>query len=263
MGIYIAFAIMLIMIALDIYSVSAGTVGIHVSTGASIENELGDMSYEEINSLSMSEYRKIMLETKNYKLDRDILSANINLYYIFIFVGAVIVTADFSGGCVKNTLSSAISRRKYFLSKLACVSLCCVTLFFLNTYIVYFANLIFNNSDLASSIGAVTWISLLQLPPILALSSILTGLAFILKKTAAFNTVTIPLVIIAQTLMNVLSFFLKIPEKIFNYELQRMLMNLSSDPSVKYVVQSYLVCAVIIIGALLLGWSFFKKAEIR
>lgn len=263
MGIYIGIAIMIGMIAMSIYAVSPGSVGVHVGSGTEMNNELSDMSYEEINHMSISEFRKYMLKTKNYKLDKDILSANVNLYYIFIFVGAVLITADFSGGCIKNTLSSAISRKKYYISKLVIVNLCCVALLFLNTYIMYFANLIFNNRNLASGIGTVTQITLLQLPPMLAFGCILTGLAFLLKKTAAFNTVTIPLIIVIQALWRFLSFILKLPEKISEFEFQNMIMKLANAPGTTYMTQSYLFCAVIIIAAILLGWVFFKKAEIR
>ncbi|MCH5337521.1 MAG: ABC transporter permease subunit [Acetatifactor sp.] len=263
MGIYIGFAIMVLMIVLDIYTVSAGSLVLMVSTEAQPENELNNMSYDEVSQLSINEYRKYLLASKNYQLDRDILAQNINLYYVFIFVGAVIITADFSGGSVKNTLSSAISRRKYFLSKLACVVLSCVVLFFLNTYIMYFANIIFNGTNLALSIGTITRITLLQLPPVLALTSILIGFGFVLKRPAAFNTATISFMLVIQLLLSLLSFFFKIPESVYDFELSNMLARLAYNPSGDYITKSYLVCAAIIIIALLLGWSFFKKAEIK
>lgn len=263
MGIYIGFAIMVLMIVLDIYTVSAGSISFKVSTEAQPENELNSMSYDEVSQLSINEYRKYLLASKNYQLDRDVLAQNINLYYVFIFVGAVLITADFSGGSVKNTLSSAISRRKYFLSKLACVVLCCLVLFFLNTYITYFTNIIFNGSNLALGIGAITRITLLQLPPILALSCILVGFGFVLKRPAAFNTATISFMLVVQMLMSLLSFFFKIPERVWGFELSNMLARLAYDPSGDYITKSYLVCAAMITIALLLGWSFFKKAEIK
>ena len=263
MGIYIGFAIMVLMLVLDIYTVSAGSLVFRVSTEAQPENELSSMSYDEISQLSINEYRKYILASKNYQLDRDILAQNINLYYVFIFVGAVVISADFSGGSVKNTLSSAISRRKYFLSKLACVVLSCVVLFLLNTYIMYFTNKIFNGGSLALSIGDITRITLLQLPPILALSSILIGFGFVLKRPAVFNTITISFMLMIQMLTSVLSFFFKIPERVFDYELPNMLARLAYNPSGDYIAKSYLVCAAMIAAALLLGWAFFKKAEIK
>ena len=261
-AIYIAFAFLIFMAAMDIYFVEPGSVGVHMTSEAVVENDLNEMSREELNELSSKEFREIMLRTQGYALDKDVLAANINLYYVFIFAAAVIVTVDFSGSCVKNTLSSAISRRKYFFSKLVAVSLCSLAFLFLNTYMIYFANIIFNNKNLASDIGTVTKITLLQIPPIFALVSILTGFAFMFKKTAIFNTVTIPFFMIVQILLS-LTAFMKIPEEIYDLELQRMISKLAFEPSTDYVLKSYAVCAGIIILFNLAGWFVFKKSEIR
>ncbi|MCH5273737.1 MAG: hypothetical protein J1E35_08685 [Lachnospiraceae bacterium] len=262
-GIVIAFVFIMAMIATDIYTVQPGSIGVHVNTGNSVENEISDMSYEEIQALSISEYRKIMLETKGYALDRAVLSANINLYYAFIFVAVIVITADFSASTVKNTLSSAISRNKYFFSKIAVVNICCLGLLFLNTYIMYFSNLIFNNRNLASSLGTVTKITLLQLPPILALVSVLTGFAFLLKKTAVFNTVAIPFIMVFQLLLSVLTMVFKIKEETLYYVPHMMFIKLSQNPSGHYIFYSYLVCAAMIVMFNLLGLLSFKKTEIK
>ncbi|MCH5192947.1 MAG: hypothetical protein J1F11_03230 [Oscillospiraceae bacterium] len=262
-GIYFSFAIIIILIAVSIYFVEPGTFGVRVETGTVFENVLSDMSYDEINELSMNEYRRIMLDTEGYALDKEILAYNINLYYPFIFIAAIFITADFSGSCIKNTLSSSISRRKYFFSKLAAVFICCLILFFLNTYIVYFANIIFNSKNLASDIGTVTKITLLQIPPILAIVSMLTGIAFMLKRTASYNGVTIPFMMVIQLLLMLLSALFKIPQEMFNYELQGMIVKLAIDPSPEFVLKSYAVCAAIIVLFNFVGWMCFKKAEIK
>ena len=262
-GIYFAFAIIILLAAIDIYFVEPGTFGVRIETGTVIENELSDMSYDEIGEMSMSEYRRIMLNTEGYALDKEILAYNVNLYYPFIFIAAIFITADFSGSCIKNTLSSSISRKKYFFSKLVAVFLCCLILFFLNTYIVYFANIIFNTKNLASDIGTVTKITLLQIPPILALVSMLTGIAFMLKRTASYNGVAIPFMMVVQLLLMLLSALFKIPQELFNYELQGMIVKITTDPSPEFVLKSYAVCAAIIIIFNLAGWLAFRKAEIK
>ena len=263
MVMFIALAFVIFMAAVSIYFVEPGSVGVHYESGAVIENELNEMSQEELGDLSTGEYREIMLKTENYALDKDILASNINLYYVFIFAAAIAITVDFSGSCVKNTLSSAISRRKYYFSKLITVSLCCLAFLFLNTYIVYFGNIIFNGDNLASDIETVTKITLLQIPPILALISVLTGFAFMFRKTAVFNAVTIPFLMIVQLLLNLISAFIKIPESTYDYELQRMISILAGEPSGGYIIKSYAVCAVIIALFNIIGWMSFKKAEIK
>lgn len=125
-GIYIAIAAMLLLIGLSIYSVGAGSIGVHIDTTQSVDSPLNDMSYDEIQVMSTSEYRKAMLKSEGFELDRDILSCNMNMYYVFIFVVALAVAVDFSAGSVKNTLSSAISRKRYYLSKLIFITFCCL-----------------------------------------------------------------------------------------------------------------------------------------
>lgn len=262
-GIYIALALMIAMIGLSIYLCEAGSLALYVSTEAEMSSDLNNMSYEEIQGLSMKELREIMLNGEGYELDRDILAHNMNLYYVFIFVVAIVVAADFSGSCVKNTLSSSISRKQYFFAKLGFNTLCCLVLFFLNTYLSYFANIIFNNQNLASSLGTVTKISLMQLPPILALVSILTGFSFILKRTAIFNTIMIPFFMIVQLLLSLAANFLKLSEEQVSYDIQVMLSKLAYHPSDSYILNSYIICGVVIIVFVLLGYLSFYKAEIK
>lgn len=266
-AIYIAVILMLVMLALDLYTVEPGNLGIHLSMNigpqAEMSSELSQMDYEQLSALSMKDYRKLRLKMTGYSLDRDILACNINLYYVFIFVAAVAVAADFSGSCAKNTLSSAISRKKYFLSKFVFAMLVCAILHFLNTYVMYFGNRVFNGGNLASDLGSVTWITLLQLPPVLALAGILTGLAFLLKRMAVFNAMGIPFVMIVQVILNFLSLALKLPEEVMHYELQTMIARLSMDPSLSYMLRSYAVCGGIVLLFGAAGWFSFRRAEIR
>ncbi|MDE6848499.1 MAG: hypothetical protein K2J44_04025, partial [Ruminococcus sp.] len=191
------------------------------------------------------------------------VAQNMNLYYIFIFIVAIVISADFSSKGVKNTLSSTISRKKYFLSKILFVNLLCLVLFFLNTYLAHFGNIIFNSKEISASLGTITKTTLLQLPPMLASVSILTGFAFILRKNSLFNTVTIPLILVFQIILSTSVMLLKIPEKFLNYELQSMFMSLAHNPSNKYISNSCLVCAIVVISFNVIGYMCFKKSEIK
>lgn len=266
-GLYIGIAIMFLMLAMSIYLVQPGSVSMATVGGTSTtdfdDTAADDLTAEELENMSMSDLRELMLKSEGYELDRDILGHNMNLYYVFIFVAALAVTVDFSTGSIKNTLSSAISRRRYFISKLALITLGCLLLFFLNTYAAYFSNLIFNGSKVASSLWTVTKISLLQLPPILALTSILAGLAFTLKKSSIFNVVAIPLILVFQLLFDLAVRLFDIPQKYVSYELQIMLGRLASDPSAGYVRNCCLLCAGVIAAFTLLGYVSFRRAEIK
>ncbi len=258
---YIAIVVMLLMIAFGIYFIQPGQV---MAVGITeTDTNISSGSSDEIESLSVSEFREIMLNAEGYQLDKDILAENTNLYYVFIFIAAIVLTVDFSGGCVKNTLSSAISRNKYFFSKILFVNICCVVLFFLNTFIMYYSNIIFNSKNLASDIETIIKISLLQLPTMLAFVSVLTGIGFMVKKTAVFNTVTIPFLMVAQLLFTLFIKVFKMKETFMGYEFQTMIRKLVNNPSDTYILHSYLYCAAVIVIFNLLGYMFFKKAEIK
>jgi ABC-type transport system involved in multi-copper enzyme maturation permease subunit len=262
-GIYIGIGIMLLIIGISVYVIEPGSVGMVSATSEeTYSSPIEDMSYEEIQNFTMAEYRKAMLKTDGFALDREMLANNMNLYYVFIFVAALAVAVDFSGGSVKNTLSSAISKNKYFASKSLFTTIVCLLIFFANTYISHFAIIIFDNEKFVASLGTVTKVSLMQLPAILALISILNGLAFTLKKTAFFNTASIPLVMVFQTVMGFVSAFVDI-EKYTDYELQLMLGKLAYNPSDSYILHSYIICFVIIVVFTAMGYFAFKKSEIK
>ena len=266
---YIAIALTLLMIGVSVYMVQPGSVGQanvgDVSTTGYVNdgNGLDDISMEEASKLTMHDLREMSLNSEGYKFDKNFLAANMNLYYIFIFIAAIAITVDFSAGSVKNTLSSAINRKKYFISKTLFVLGICILIFFMNTYVSYFSNLIFNDGKVSSDLWTVTKISLLQLPPMLALISILIGIAFIFRKTSIFNIITIPLVMVFQLVLNLVVMLFDLNSKVVNYEFQIMIGRLTTDPSWNYITKSYIYCAVLIIAFLSLGYISFRKSEIK
>jgi ABC-type transport system involved in multi-copper enzyme maturation permease subunit len=266
--IYIAFGVMLMMMGIGVYMMEPGAIGLVLTETSAEEvavatDETASNAQGVLDSSSIGEYRKAMKKSSTYKLDKDILAQNMNLYYIFIFVAALAVAVDFSGGSIKNTLSSAISRKKYFVSKSVFITLFCLVMFFANTYITYFANRLFNGANMSSGLASVTKISLLQLPAVLALSSLLTGIAFLTKKTSIFNTITIPFIMLFQILLNVARSLFQIKEKYLQYELQIMIGKLADDPANSYLIHSYLFCGIIIVVFLTAGWASFRKTEIK
>lgn len=266
---YIAIAFTLLMIGVSVYMVQPGSVGqasvgdVSTTDYMNDGNGLDDISMEEASKLTMHDLREMSLNSEGYKFDKNFLAANMNLYYIFIFIAAIAITVDFSAGSVKNTLSSAISRKKYFISKTLFVIGTCILIFFMNTYLSYLSNLIFNEGKVSSDLWTVTKISLLQLPPMLALISILIGIAFIFRKTSIFNIITIPLVMVFQLALNLVIMLFDLNSKIINYEFQVMIGKLTSEPSCDYITKSYIYCAVLIIAFLSLGYISFRKSEIK
>ena len=120
---YIAIAFTLLMIGVSVYMVQPGSVGqasvgdVSTTDYMNDGNGLDDISMEDASKLTMHDLREMSLNSEGYKFDKNFLAANMNLYYIFIFIAAIAITVDFSAGSVKNTLSSAINRKKYFSTR--------------------------------------------------------------------------------------------------------------------------------------------------
>lgn len=259
---YIAAGIILIMIAVSIAICQPGALGT-ANMSALDGTGLMSMNMDELNKMSFSDMRNFMMSIEGYKLDKEILSMNINLYYVFIFILVVTVSADFSVGSVKNTLSYSIKRSRYFISKSVTSLVVCLVFFFANCYLAYFFNYIFNGKKISSDIGAITRICIMQLPVIIAIIAILTGLAFIIRRKSIYCVITFTGVMIYQLISQLLTNVFGVSKIITKYELQTMIMNLSSDPSANYIRNSYIVCGILSVVFLTTGWLMFKKSEIK
>lgn len=259
---YIVIGIVIIMSVVSIVSMSAGHIGL--SVGSSVDVTETETLSKISSAKSLGEFRNIMKSFGAFKLDREIIGQNVNLYYMFIVFVVIVLTKDFSNKSIKNTLSSAISRKKYYLSKLLLILGISTLLILFNNYLNYFLNLVVNGKEFASSIGEITKITIYQLPLLYGIICLLVCLAFITKKTSMFNTISIPFIMVFQlVVMTITSMFRIKAEWFTNYELQYALVNLSNNPTSSYILK----CSLLGIGYIaifsLIGYYAFKKAEIK
>ena len=267
-GIYIAIIFMFIMIVGSLFIISPGYIGTTVmidegtSQGMTPENvELMEKVSKANNILDI---REIMKEYAEFDLDKQIIGANINLYYLFIIIVFIVICVDLSDSTAKNTLSSAISREKYYISKVCTVMIIGIFMTLLNNYGMYFLNIIINGKSFSSDFIEFTKYTIIQIPVILGMLSILIGIAFITKKKSLFNGITITLLMILQLILQgVITIFHLKPTIMTNWELQYMISNLANNPSNKYIIQASLLGIFYIILFNLLGYYSFKKSEIK
>ncbi len=263
-AVYIGIFLMLLMMGVSIYEMSPGYIGsVDTSEVDELTEEQTSCITTELEDATLSGLREAALSSGGFALDRQILAVNANLYYIFIFIIAIAITSDFSSNAAKNTLSSAISRGRYFVSKVIFVNIFCVLLFLINNFGMYFLNIIFNGSKFSSDISVIAKITLMQLMPILAFISIQTALAFILRRAALFNTAVIPLLMVFQLVLAFVQAMTGFKEGYMRYELQAMISSFAAEPSRQFVINGSLVCLAIIVLCYLLSCGFFKKAEIK
>ncbi|MFV0394547.1 MAG: hypothetical protein ACK5LC_09150 [Coprobacillaceae bacterium] len=204
--------------------------------------------------------------TEEHPVDMDIMGTAANVYYFLIFVVFVVLCTDLSGHTAKNVISSGISRKTYYLSKLV-LSLGLGTVFILfHTYGGYFGNLLINGSGFSSSLYDVTIVMLRQFPVFYGIIAVLVMLSAILQKTAKFNAVAIGMVMGIQLLFMVVGGITgwdlqPIQQFEFNTIIQSMAV--VGSVSTQTLVVGVGTGVVMVVGATMIGMQYFKKCTIK
>lgn len=263
-AIYIAVIAMLAMVVISLFEMSAGSIGITITT-SNMETIVADdeITEELSNTNSILETRKIMKEHGNFELDKEIIGANANLYYVFIVVVAIVLTTDLSHKTAKNSLSSAISRKTYYFSKLVLCLIICTVLILINNYGTYLLNIIMNGENFSSSLLEITKLTFMQLPLLYGLVSLLVCIGFITKKMATYNGITIPFIMVSQLILYGLIAICGLDTNIMTYEIQNALGNLAINPETEFILKCVLLGIAYVIGFNLLGYYSFRKTEIK
>ena len=261
-SLYIVIALIIVLAGISVVTLSPGHIGISVQTSDTMMEPDTLQKISEIKTLG--DFRRIMKDLMPMKLDAQIIGQNSNLYYLFIVFVVVVLTSDFSNKSVKNTLSSAISRREYFMSKLITLLGIGTVFVLFNNYFNYALNYVVNGEKFTSGIGYITKITVIQLPVIYAIICMLVCIAFVVRKTSTFNTVSIPFFMVLQVIsMIVFAIIRETPEWYTKYELQNALANLSNHPSNVYIIKCCVIGILYMIGFSVVGYYAFKNAEIK
>ncbi len=261
-AIYIVLAVIVVLELMSILVMSPGSIGISTSTNMPITD--AEFQLELSQAKSLGDFREIMKKYIDGEIDRGILANNVNLYYCFIVVVIIVLCTDFSSKTIKNSLSSAISRKKYYFSKLILILSLGTFIILFNNYFTYFTNLAINGEKFACSFEEITKITLMQLPMLYGMISILVCFASIFRKKSTFNTVAIPFMMVVQIISGIIiSVFRLKGELFYNYELQYALTNLASMPETNYIIKCILLGIAYIIVFNVIGYLTFKKAEIK
>ena len=261
-AIYIVLTIITILIMVSVVGLSAGTIGLSFDTGSDT-SDVG-LATEVNNAKTLGEYRRIIKNSGAFALDKEIIGTNTNLYYFFIVITVIVLAADFSVKSIKNTISSAISRKEYYFSKLLLVLGLSTFLVLFNNYGAYLLNLIINGKAFSTPLLEFTKLTIIQLPLLYGIISLLVCLAFVFKKVSLFNSISIPLIVVIQIIMiSVTNLFKLNITWINDYEIQTALIKLVNSPTNTYIISCIILgvayCAIFNI----IGYYSFKKAEIK
>ncbi|MCI9233080.1 MAG: hypothetical protein HFH08_00615 [Bacilli bacterium] len=263
-AIYIIFVFLILTSFVSAIGISPGHIG--MSTSGSTTIDINDAEFVEqlSKAKSLKDVREIMKSGGAFELDKAVIGTNANLYYLFIVLVVIVLCTDFSNKSIKNTLSSAISRKKYYGSKTLLIFLLATFFTFFNTYFFYFLNIIINGKEFASSLLEVTKVTILELPLLYGIISLLICFAFLFKKTSTFNTVAIPFILGLQlVVIGITSLFKIKADWFYNYEFQFALEKIAQNPSTQYLIACTVLGIFYILIFHTIGYYSFKKSEIK
>lgn len=190
-------------------------------------------------------------------------------YYLFIIPVGLVINSDISSSAAKNTVSSVVSRKKYFFSKYAFIVTYNVIIFIFYMFVMYFADCIINGYSYTFPVQDALMITLAQLPIMIFISSLLTFYAFVFKRAVIFTSVSLltefaylVFLKIASLINNNISKYNVFENIIYKYEIQNAIISVTSEPLSGYTLS----CAVVFIfGSVIitaLGYAIFRKQEI-
>lgn len=265
-GLYVAIIVMILTTTISVCIKEPGYIG----------NTQVSISEEDMETISEASEAGIVEVIENFRTERDaqqkkgfvreILGANINLYYMMIILVFVILMADFSNKTIKNTITSAYSKKKYFISKISMIYISAIIFITLANLFAYTLNFIINEKEYTEPIKNTLEVTLYQLPMLLGIVSLLIFFGFLFKKSALFNAVAISFVMLFQIIMATLCSLTEseaLSEFMSKYELQSALKMLSTLPDTKYIITCAAIGFAEIIVFSVLGYAVFKKSEIK
>ena len=208
-------------------------------------------------------------EDAKLKFDIQQIALNFSYFYFFIIPVYVLISSEFGEKTIKNTITSAISKRKYYISKYLFTVMLCDVVFVLGNLMFYVVNMLVNDGKYVSDFGFFFGKLMLQLPIITAVVSLFVCLAFVIKKGAVFNALTIVFPILY---MSIAAFIVgsakneKVRDFVFDYflkyEVSKMLNDVVIWKNAAYRNECWLICAIAIAVTFVLGYLSFTKREI-
>lgn len=244
-GFYIFWILILTLIAVDVLTNSVGGIGLGMG----------------------------IPEGVTYSKDIMFLSTNMNFYFFLLMPVFSIVIGEFTNNIVKNTISSAVNKSRYFVYKYIICMVYGVLVFLFSNFLFYGLRTLFhpaNDPNGAFDVFVSRMMS--QLPLIIALLSVFIMVAFLLRKGAAYNSALMLTPFLFMLVVGILGEIPGVKDsslllKLEKYELSQTFMHLGIRDTILDFSNFYrnvlIICAVATIGSFLIGYYTFKKRELR
>lgn len=269
-GLLIPFIIIMYVLTASLISVMPAYIGTtltlsHESTESIrpdvVEEIYNEKSYAEIGDITLSDVRSLIIAS-GFKYDIAALGINVNLVYLILVIISITIINDYSHGCIKNTLSSNISRRKYYISKALFINIISLVLIVLYSAMIFLGNRIVNGAGVSAGAYDVLTSLLKQIPGYMAVVSLLIFEAYIIRRPVAY-VITAILTPSIMSLLYQLGNSVKMFDFLAKYEPTTIMLKVLKEPSGAYLIKSSLVCAVIMMLCYTLSYKFFSKLDIK
>lgn len=200
------------------------------------------------------------------KVDLQQVAGNFTFYYLFLFPVFGFICCEFGEKTIKNTISSAISRKDYFVAKYLLTECYILVTFFLSNFLYYGANRLINGTKYSSPIGEFAKAVCAQIPLIAGAGGVLILVAFLVKKTAAFNAITMIFPILYSTIA--LSVYAAGQEKfatevMLKYELGTALSHIVSGGGSNFVYECAGIGLAAVVISFVAGYFSFTQFEMN
>lgn len=236
--------------------------GFYLFWGLSVFTFMVSVIYHEAGGVSLGaplEY------SGDIKMDIQQVAMNLSYYFFLIIPVFTVIADEFNEHTIKNTITSAIGKQKYFISKYIFTLVYSLLSFTVINYLFYFINRAVNGSDYSSPIGDYSKAFFGQFPLFAGIVSVFIFLAFLLKKGAAFNAVTIvtPLVYTSAALVLYgIEGTKKAAEKMLTYEISTMISKLTLDCTDSYRTRCYILSTALTVLSFVVGLAIWNRREI-
>lgn len=200
------------------------------------------------------------------KMDIVQVGSNFTFFYLFMMPIFGIIVSDFSEKTIKNTISSVINRKKYFIVKYVLTMLYLFVTFVFSNVAFYAINRVVNGSCYASEFGEFMKCVGYQLPILMGFSSLLILVGFIVRKAALFNAICMLTPMLYTSIALIIyqagakDFAMKY---LLKYELSTALAHVVTLNDMSYVQNCTILGFVLLVVTFILGYVSFSKFELK
>lgn len=269
--------VMIIPIALVLYAVITSVINIapaalgttdllylfqaEITVSQPMLDLIKEKSYGDLQQISLNAVRELTLSS-GYQYDRAALTCNFNMLYFILVAAGVSINQDFTCGCIKNTLSSAVGRGRYFASKVLVVNLAAIAGTAVHSFILFWISRIINGRSVSAGGAVVLKSYCMQIPAIMALTSVYVLMAFVIRSGVLYNILGI-LLPEGFALLYLLTDSVERLHSLQKYDIMVILLRSVNDTALSYRIISTLVCAAVMALLYGAGYALFRRLDIK